>query len=43
MQSTIKKDYLPEDMIHGSSYENFWKFCKPFFSNKKLFLWKRKR
>ena len=21
-------------MPHGASYKNFWKFCKPFFSNK---------
>ena len=21
-------------MPHGESFKNFWKFCKPFFSNK---------
>ena len=28
------KEYFQKHMPHGASSRNFWKFCKPFFSNK---------
>ena len=30
----VKKEYFQKHMPHGASSKNFWKFCKPFFSNK---------
>ena len=30
----VKKKYFQKHMPHGASSKNFWKFCKPFFSNK---------
>ena len=31
---TGKTEYFQKHMPHGASSKNFWKFCKPFFSNK---------
>ena len=31
----VKTEYFQKHMPHGVSYKNFWKFCKPFFSNKR--------
>ena len=30
----VKKEYFQKHMPHGASSNDFWKFCKPFFSNK---------
>ena len=30
----VKREYFQKHMAHGASFKNFWKFCKPFFSNK---------
>ena len=30
----VKTEYFQKHMPHGASTKNFWKFCKPFFSNK---------
>ena len=30
----VKKEYFQKHMPHGASSKSFWKFCKPFFSNK---------
>ena len=30
----VKTEYFQKHMPHGASSKNFWKFCKPFFSNK---------
>ena len=30
----VKKEYFQKHMPHGASSKNFWKFCKPFFSDK---------
>ena len=30
----VKKEYFQKHMPHGASSKNFWKFSKPFFSNK---------
>ena len=30
----VKKEYFQKLMPHGASSKKFWKFCKPFFSNK---------
>ena len=27
-------DYFQKHILHGSSSKNFWKFCKPLFTNK---------
>ena len=29
----VKKEYFKKHMPHCASSKNFWKFCKPFFSN----------
>ena len=29
----VKKNYFQKHMSHGPSSKNFWKFCKPFFTN----------
>ena len=46
----VKKDYFQKHIPHGSPSKNFWKFCKPFFTNqitnfdaKDYADWKRKR
>ena len=30
----VKTEYFQKHIPHGASSKNFWKFCKPFFSNK---------
>ena len=30
----VKKEYFQKHMSHGAFFKKFWKFCKPFFSNK---------
>ena len=30
----VKTEYFQKHMSRGASSKNFWKFCKPFFSNK---------
>ena len=30
----VMKEYFQKHMLRGASSKNFWKFCKPFFSNK---------
>ena len=30
----VKKEYFKKHMPHRASFKIFWKFCKPFFSNK---------
>ena len=30
----VKTEYFQKHMPHGASSKNFWKFCKPLFSNK---------
>ena len=30
----VKTEYFQKHVPHSASYKNFWKFCKPFFSNK---------
>ena len=30
----VKEENFQKPMPHGASSKNFWKFCKPFFSNK---------
>ena len=30
----VKKKYFQKHIPQGASSKNFWKFCKPFFSNK---------
>ena len=34
LRRKVKKKYFQKHMPHGASSKNFWKFCKPFFSNK---------
>ena len=29
----VKKDNFQKRVLHGSSSRNFWKLCKPFFTN----------
>ena len=30
----VKTEYFQKQMPHAASSKKFWKFCKPFFSNK---------
>ena len=30
----VKSEYFQKHMPRGASSKKFWKFCKPFFSNK---------
>ena len=32
----VRIEYFPKHIVHGASSTNFWKFCKPFFSNNKF-------
>ena len=32
----VRTEYFPKHIQQGASSTNFWKFCKPFFSNKKF-------
>ena len=34
LSSKAKTEYFQKHMSHGVSSKSFWKFCKPFFSNK---------
>ena len=34
LSSKAKTEYFQKHMSHGVSSKNFWKFCKPFYSNK---------
>ena len=37
LRREVKTEYFQKDMPHGASSKNFWKFCKPFFSNNNKF------
>ena len=34
LSTKVKREHFQKHMPHGASSKNFWKFCKPFFSNK---------